>query len=193
MNVRNLICPHIASGLYLLALMSNPAWAQQQPAHSFEELQSQLKVKVDDVVYVTDQSGEGLKGRILGLSATSLRLAVNGTQRDLPETTIREIKKRRPDRWWDGALLGVGIGAAAGYGIGSSICEGGDCGEGGLVNPGFAVFGAAIGAGAGTLTDFLIRRFDTVFAAPSTTSPITFRRSPALSKGRKGVEISVSF
>ena len=192
MNVRNLICAHIASWLYLLALMPNPAWAQQEPAHSFEELQSQLKVRVDDVVHVTDQNGETFKGRIVALSTTSLRLDVNGTQRDLSETTVREVKKRHPDRWGDGVLIGAGIGAGTGAAIAWSKCGGGDCGEGGLVKPGFAVFGTAIGAGVGALTDFSLRRFDTLFAARSTTSPIGFRLSPVLSKGRKGIELSVS-
>ncbi len=178
--------------LVLACLLPLPAWAQQ-PARSFEELQSQLKVKVDDIVYVTGQSGERLKGRILGLSATSLRLAVNGTQRDLRETTIREIKKRRPDRWWDGALLGAVIGAAAGYWTGWSLCDGGDCGEGGLVNPGFAVFGAGIGAGAGALADLSIRRFDTLYANPSAASVRSLRLSPVVSKGTKGLQLSVTF
>jgi len=152
-----------------------------------------LKVKVDDVVYLTDQSGERLKGTILGLSATSLRLAVNGTQRDLRETTVREIKKRRPDRWWDGALLGAVIGAAAGFTIRSSICGGGDCGEGGLVNPGFGVFGAAIGAGAGALGDLLTKRYDTVFANSPTAGGRSLRLSPLLSRGTKGVQLSATF
>jgi hypothetical protein len=180
----------ICGALSLLTLMPRLALAQQ-PVRSFAELQSILKI--GDAVRVTDSSGKITQGRIGGVSMSSLSLVVDGRQQELPEAEIREVKRRRPDLWWNGALIGAAIGATVGAVAKERNCGSTDCGEGGLVDPGFYVFGAGIGAGAGALVDLSIRRFDTLYSSPSTASVRRFSLSPILSRDTKGVQLSVTF
>jgi len=53
----------------------------QEPVKSFDQLNTRLKP--GDTVYVTDAQGREVKGRIRGLSATSLLLDAGGSPRDL--------------------------------------------------------------------------------------------------------------
>lgn len=182
------LCLYGAVGL--LTLMPRLALAQP-PARSFAGLQSILKT--GDEVQVTDSSGKTTEGRIVDVSTSSLRLTVDGRQRDLSEATIREVKRRHPDLWWNGTLIGAAVGTVVGAVVEQGNCGSTDCGEGGLVDPGFYVFGAAIGAGAGALVDRAIRRFDTVFASPSPASVRRFSLSPVLSRDTKGLQLSVTF
>jgi hypothetical protein len=158
---------------------------------SFADLQSILKT--GDEVQITDSSGQTTRGRIAGVSTNSLGLTVDGRQRDLPEATVREVKRRRPDLWWNGTLIGAVIGTVVGAVVKERNCGSTDCGEGGVVDPGFYMFGAGIGAGAGALVDLSIRRFDTLFVSPSPASVRRFRLSPVLSRNTQGVHVSVTF
>jgi len=182
------LCIYGALSLVTLVPRLAPA---QEPARSLAELQSMLTI--GDDVRVTDSSGKTIQGRIAGVSMSSLSLAVDGRQQELPEAGIREVRRRRPDLWWNGLLIGAAIGAVVGAVVKERNCGSTDCGEGGLVDPGFYVFGAGIGAGAGVLVDLSIRRFDTVFVRPPTASVRSLRLSPVLSKEAKGLELSVRF
>lgn len=176
--------------LALLALTPRSALAQQS-ARSFTELQSALKI--GDRVRVTDLSGKTTQGQVAGVARSSLSLTVDGRQQELPEAAIQEVTRRRPDPWWNGALVGAAIGAGSGLVVKRLNCGATDCGEGGLVDPGFKLIGAGMGAGVGALVDRLISRFDTVFARPAIASGRSFRFLPVLSKGTKGVALSVTF
>jgi len=180
-------CTYVA--LSLFALMPSLALAQQ--SRSFAALQSVLKI--GDSVRVTDSSGKVAEGRIADVSVSALKLLVAGRQQDMPESGIREVKRRRPDPRWNGALIGAAIGALAGAAVKQWNCGSTDCGEGGLVDPGFYVFGAGIGAGAGALVDRSIKRFDTVFVRPPTASRRSFKLTPILSKKAKGLELWLRF
>lgn len=176
--------------LSLVALMPRLALAQQ-PAESFAVLGSILRI--GDAVRVTDSSGKTTQGRITGVSTSSLSVTVDGREQILPETTIQKVTRRRPDPWWNGALIGAAVGAVVGAVVAKQNCGSTDCGEGGLVTPGFTLIGAGIGAGAGALVDRFISRFDTVFAGPPPASVRSVRLSPVLSKGTKGLQLSVTF
>jgi hypothetical protein len=163
----------------------------QPPSRSFTDLRSILAA--GDAVQVMDSSGRTTRGRITGISTDALSLTVDGRQRVFPEATIQTVTKRRPDPWWNGALWGAAAGAVAGTVIAGVNCGSTDCGEGGLVHPGFELIFGAIGAGGGALVDRFISRFDPVFARSAAASAGRLRLSPVLSKGMKGVELSVSF
>lgn len=180
----------LSGALLFLALMPRSALAQT-PARSFADLQSILKI--GDEVQITDSGGKTSQGTIVNVSTGSLGLTVDGRQRDLSEATIREVKRRRPDLWWNGILIGAVVGTVAGAVVKQRNCGSTDCGEGGLVDPGFYVFGAAIGAGAGALVDRSIKRFDTLFARPSPASVPRFSLLPVLSRSTKGLQLSVTF
>jgi hypothetical protein len=180
----------LSGALVFLALMPRLALAQT-PARPFADLQSILKT--GDEVQITDSSGKVSHGRIVGVSTSSLGLTVDGLQRDLSAATIREVKKRRPDLWWNGVLIGAVVGTVVGAVVKERSCGSTDCGEGGLVDPGFYVFGAVFGAGAGALVDHSIRRFDTVFASRSPASVQRLSLSLVLSRDTKGLRFSVTF
>jgi hypothetical protein len=180
----------LSGALVFLTLMPRLALAQT-PARSFADLQSTLKT--GDEVQITDSSGKTSHGRIVGISTSSLGLTVDGLQRDLSATAIREVKRRRPDPWWNGILIGAVVGTVVGAVVKERNCGSTDCGEGGLVDPGFYVFGAGFGAGAGALVDHSIRRFDTVFTSPSPASVPGFSLSLVLSRDTKGLQLSVTF
>jgi hypothetical protein len=181
----------ILEGLLVAAALLPRSAGAQTATQSFIELQTLLRT--GDSVRVTDSSGSTTQGRVVRVSTTSLTLAVDGRHQDLPEGGIQTVTRRRPDRWWNGPLIGAAIGGVVGAVVKARNCGSTDCGEGGLVDPGFYVFGAGIGAAAGALVDHSIRRFETVFVRPPTASARTFRLSTILSKQAKGFEVSVNF
>jgi hypothetical protein len=178
----------VAALLFLTLLMPSAAWAQQ-PATSFGELRS--KIRIGDDVEVTEYDGKNNKGRITDLTSTSLSLDNKGIHTNLTEMTVQEVRKHIDDSLWNVVLVGIGSGAAAGAVIGTVWCS--DCQEPWLATLGGLVVGAPIGAGTGALIDLFIRRFDRVYMGPAKLSDRRFHVLPILSKTRRGVEIALSF
>ena len=169
-----------------ILLAANLALAQE-PARSLGELPS--KIRIGDNLRVIELNGKKTEGRFDGVSATSLRLVVNGDHRELPESTLREINVSRPDRVWDGALVGGGIGAIGGAVIGGTWL--GDCGGDAGCKGKILAAATGVGAGTGALLDYLRQKHETVFVRLATSAALHF--SPILSKERKGAMVSVSF
>lgn len=174
----------------LLALAPMTANAQAV-AGNFQELS--LKVKPGDTVYVTDDAGQERKARILELSRASLVLSVDGTRRELGETSVRRIRRRLPDSLWNGAAIGaasvmtlstVGAVAFADRGEGESF---------GWSDVGFICYLGAIGAGVGTGIDALIQGRKVIYETPGPTARRSFRVAPVVSARVRRVRISVSF
>ena len=133
------------------------AAAAQEPAASFEELGSRLSV--GDTVFLVDGGGTRSKGTIAALSATSLRLLVDGIPRDFPEADVRQVDRRSSDSVLNGLLIGAAIGGALflRYYSENALCQ---------VNCQF-VSGAlgmiGIGAGVGAGIDALVIGRKTMF------------------------------
>jgi hypothetical protein len=160
----------------------------QQPAGSLAELQS--RINPGDKIQVIDQNGRKIDGSFEGVSGDSLRLIRRNQPQDFPAATIREVKKRRRDPWWDGFLIGAGAGAVAGIVWTQSECsDDPECAF--YTRLVFVPIATGIGMGSGALIDFVIRRYDTVFAARRTSGRLDL--SPLLSQGRKGIQVRVSF
>ena len=178
-------------GLTLVLLSATLARAQA-PSRSFADLQARLQI--GEKVEVIDITGKKFTGRFEAVSGASFRLLVDGMRQEFLEGRIREVRKRRPESRWDGALYGLGIGAVVGILNVRSVChdasERSDCYAVGwaIVLPLFA----AGGAGSGALVDFAIKRNVTVFA-PAVRSGHRFGLSPMLDARRKGLALSVSF
>jgi hypothetical protein len=167
---------------------SGPCLAQET-AHTFDELKHVLET--GDKVQVITDSGKKIHGQIAEISSSSLVLA-GKDQRAFSEDTIMEIKKRHPDRWWNGALIGFGAGTATGLLINHSSC--GDDPE--CLAIGTAVFvlpSMAIGAVTGALIDHSMKRFDTVFLPSKASGKRSLKLAPVYSKDKKGVSLSLSF
>jgi hypothetical protein len=161
----------------------------QTIAGSFGELSGRLKP--GKAVSVTDDAGRTIKGKLMDLSATSLKVLVDGQEETLPESRVREISERRR---MTGSFAGLGLlaGAALGVlvGINAEDCFG--CpGPGGTAVIGaisLGGLGAGIGAaiGAGSWRDQLVYR-----ASPHT--PVEFSLRPLRSGHGTGVRAVVRF
>src|SRR5262245_27021552 len=113
--------------LILFVALTAPLHAQA-PATSFEELRAGLKLKENETIEVTDQNGDKYKAKMRGLSADTISITAKGVQRDLTESQVREIRHRRPDKWWNGMLIGLGAGvAAAAVGVATECQNDSEC------------------------------------------------------------------
>ena len=184
------------------ALLAAPVLAAaQEPVKSFDQLNTRLKV--GDTVWVTDVQGRETRGEIQGLSTNGLTLEVPAKWRsEAARSTafaagdVSLIRDRARDPLWNGALIGLGVGAApwciaaaASHEPGMSV--GVECLEGTVVFGSIgALIGLAIDAGHGkTLT---------VYRAPSTPGtggPSHARLSvaPVMTTRTKGVVVCIAF
>ena len=174
------------AGFLMLLLVAMECSAQQ--ATSFDQLP--LLVKPGDSVYVTDFSGNTVKGRISQLSSTSLGLTVNGKRRDLLQTDVSYIRQWRSDPLKNGALIGLGVGAGLGTFLVVYACsyEGG-CGPEAVAG----VFTTAgIGTAIGVGLDALIPAKQTIYQNQNRISrKVHF--APILNRKDKGVKVAFSF
>ena len=180
----------IAVTLAFLFLTSFEAAAQE--ARSFEQLQ--VLIKPGDKVYVTDATGNETKGKLEGLSRSSLRLTVNGSTRDLAESDVFKVRQWRHDSVKNGAIIGAVTGLGLGIITLAVICHDdfiSDCGAGGVVAS-MAVY-TGLGAAAGVGIDALIPSKQTVFIGGTRTSLNRFKVQPILSRSHKGIAVSMSF
>jgi len=181
---------HIAAVLAVLLGLSSFGFleAEAQQAASFEQLL--LLVTAGDTVSVTESTGQISKGKIAGLSRSSLRLVVDGIARDMAEMAVSEIKQRRADSLGNGARNGAIAGAAFGvFGAFFSDCRGSCAGDRA------AMIGvmSALGAGIGVGVDALIIRTQVIYRGPSRPSSTHFNTAPLIRSRNKGVVLSVSF
>jgi hypothetical protein len=176
--------------LPLVFLTQGLAWGQEQ-AGSFQKL-GQLLIPGDRVQLI-DSGGNKIQGKVENISASSLALKRNKGRLILPEHSVWEIRKRRPDPWWNGALIGGGIGAAAGLIVVHRECGGSDPECSAIAVPTLVLPGIGIGAAAGALIDFSVKKFDTVFRASGTSNLYSIRASPFMTRQQKGITLSLSF
>ena len=163
----------------------------QTVAQSFGELQGMLKV--DQTVFVTDETGRLTKGKVTDLSASSLTVLAP-EKRTFGESTVTRIN--RADGVWNGALIGLGVGTIPGAWLGTVYCD--ECqNRTGPVLIGVLLFGG-IGAAMGTGIDVLVGKVGRlvyasrqpqgqsqqrtgVFASPLGPSPASTSSAPSKS------------
>ena len=171
--------PSVAALGFVLTVMS-AASARAQDAQAIDSFrQLQVLVKLGDTITITDSTGRKAEGSLLALSASTLVLLAEGRRRELQEHEVAAISQRRPDSLKNGALWGLGAGAASGFvlsGLGSaaaSIWDGPDA----SVSAGHVVAGtvlmAGIGTGIGMAVDALIKSDRLIYSRSS--APVTVR------------------
>jgi hypothetical protein len=98
--------------LIALVVLATPAWAQQPIATSFGELQG--KIRLGQTLFITDNRGTTIEGKLTGLDVASLQVRLGGNEATPPlrlsESNVNNIVVVRRDRWWDGPLIGFAIG-----------------------------------------------------------------------------------
>ena len=146
------------------------------------------RVKDGQKIVVTDDQGRTLSGRIGELRPDALMLLVGRDTTKVPYDRIVSID-RPGDRLWDGALVGLVVGAGTGLAVAAASDDSGW----GSPDPAFVALvltpmlggiGAAIGVGV----DAAIRRDSNLYRR---TGPNRISLSPALGPRHRSVAISV--
>ena len=160
----------------LVAAGAVPSIAQVVP-RTFDDLRAEAHQ--GEVVYVTDQGGTTVKGRVVSISATSIDLLVNDGSREWAASDVAGITQRRGHAG-RGALFGLAFGA--GYGVLLVLTDGEcqnyhyeGCGrDDAEMNLIVAAFLGGIGAGAGAAIGAAIRPERLLYAAPIPPSAHVF-------------------
>jgi hypothetical protein len=79
----------------------------------FKELATQ--VSAEDRIIVTATDGRPVKGRLVSVSDTELRLATHGTVREFRAVDVDRVDRIRPDGLKNGALWGLAAGLGAAF------------------------------------------------------------------------------
>ena len=169
----------------LLVLTSSPrADAQDIAATSFDQMR--LLVRLGDVVTVTDASGHQVKGRLAGLTDTSLSLV--GDNRMFAQGEVEAVSRHDHAHARTGALWGFGVGAGLGILVGQSFCQY-SC------NPAAYAAGAllygGLGAGIGVGISAMIPTEQLVFRSRSSTARLTV--APVVSPTSQALAVSLRF
>jgi len=172
------------SALVLVLFGATGSARAQQIASSFEQLQ--VLVGPGDIVTVTGASGGVMTGRILDLSASTLRLQVDGQSRNVAADDVRTITQNRHANLATGAMWGLPVGIVFGALANRSL--GGDWSAANL--PGILWFGG-IGAGIGVGFAAATVAPHVIFAAPASQPKVTL--SPLMDRERRGVQMAWRF
>jgi hypothetical protein len=178
--------------LFLLAGVV-PRLSAQTPASTFEELLTKQTLKNKESIEVTEASGLKYKAKVVSISDRTISISANGVQRNLIESEVREIRHTRHDGLGNGIGIGVlaGLGAAA-IGV-ATTCGSGDSECQAIAAAVFFPTFAGIGAGAGALTDWAIRKHETVFSQSTSATNRGLRIAPLVGKKTAGVKVSFGF
>ena len=162
--------------------------AAQEPVRDFTQLDTRLRP--GDTVWVTDAHGREVKGRIGTLSPDTLTLS-NDAARSYAAADVLQLRQRRPDPLWNGALIGFAVGGGLGLGLGdfSGSWSWGDAAVGALMIGG-------IGAGIGVGIDAMIPGKQlVVYRAPGARDGASARLSvaPVITPRTRGVAMAFAF
>jgi hypothetical protein len=177
-----------------ITLLVDPSRAgAQNVATTFDGLRP--LVKTGDTVEVTGADGRKTTARVGALTESALTLSVRETDRDgrvkyVPKTTLSEkdvtaIRIVHHDSRWNGALIGLAIGAGPLLLVGPTTGNGGGCGSDFNVCPAVALFTGPIGMGIGAWIDGAHNRRTTVYNRGSSK----VRVIPMLSKSVVGARV----
>ena len=176
--------------IFVTLLMGTPSARAQTPtATSFEQLR--ILIQPGDDITLTDRAGMRISGKVRSLSDASLEMDFGRERRAFVEADVTTIRQRRGDSLANGALWGLGVGAAVG--TAGAIMVGLDCyGSGNCAAVAAGAIGAyaAIGAAIGVGIDALIESPKVIYQSRSTTR---LNIAPVLTARSKGVMLSVDF
>ncbi len=139
------------------------AQAAQRSGHEWSAVQA---VATDERLIVKQKDGQTIEGKMIEASDTNLTLSRNNKVVNIPRDNIRQIQhssgKSSKSKW---ALIGAGIGGAAGAGIGAAkVSANRDDSE--IWLPVGLIFGAGAGAVTGLLFGANRRKRTVIYEAP---------------------------
>ena len=166
----------------------NESAQSQTPARTFEELKPVVQAGM--TLTVTDGSGRDVTGRLSDLSTTSLALTAGDRILRFDEPDVALIQRRHSDTLANGALIGALAGIAPFVIVVIAETAGGEPCSGQCTRS--FLFWGGIGALIGASVDAGVRGNRTIYLArPSTSSPPALELSPILSRGTKGLRLTI--
>ncbi len=177
--------------LFVLLALAPAMASAQAVASNFQELR--LKVKPGDTVYVTDDTGQEKRARILELSHSSLLLSMDGTRRELNENDVIRIRQRLPDPLLNGAVVGAVSVMTLSTVSAFAFADRGENETFGWADVGFILYLGSLGAGVGTGIDALIRGRKVIYETSGLIPRRSIGVSPVISPHVRGVRVSVRF
>jgi hypothetical protein len=183
MTVRRLI------GAGVLSLMISAPALAQAPASSFGQLIAEGAVRPGETVYVTDASGDRVKGRLGELRPGNLALMQGSRKVQMTEVDVTRIQ--RGDSLQNGLWLGIGAGVAAAWISPHLFCGLPDDECGAIVVVAVGLPSIAAGAVTGALVDAAIKK--TIFQFAGTRGSARIQVSPILGGRRAGGLATIRF
>ena len=161
-----------------LGVVLSASIAGAQPSPDF----SALKVKVGDIIYVTDrETGVVVSGRLKALSPSEI--AVDGhVFQPHPGLQIQ----REGDAIWEGALAGLGAGLLLGSTVGPDVCRDRSSAR-------CAVAAGLELASIGACIDWWHKGRTTIYKAARTPGRTSIELLPQISTRQKSVALTLSF
>ena len=139
---------HLLLVVFLVTGQSSWAIAQSGSSNNWSAVQ---QIGTDEKIVVKKRDGKELKGRMIEASETTLRIDRDGKPIEVARADVRQVHvisgKAEKGKW---ALIGAGIGGAAGTGIGATKYRS-DRDDYGI----YIYMGALIGVGAGAVGGLL--------------------------------------
>jgi hypothetical protein len=172
----------------LLLVISSPA-LPQTPASSFEQLIAEGAIRPNATVYVTDNWGQRVKGRLGELHPGSLVLMQGSRKIQMTEADVNRIQ--RGDSIQNGLWLGLGVGVAAAWIAPHLVCDLPDDECAAIVFAAIGLPSIAAGGVTGALVDAAIKK--TIFQYAGVRSSAAIQVSPVLVGRRAGVRATIRF
>jgi len=174
-----------------LMFAANAGFAQVTgTAPSFESLQAQLKA--GERIEITQVSGKKITARLDSISGSVLTARAGRSTLAFQEGDIAQIRHRKPERWWDGMLIGMGVGAASGFISAQSMCRNDpECAA--IVTAVFVPTFTGGGAAIGAIIDSLHHRNETVYERNGGSALHRLNVAPVAGKSTAGIRLSFSF
>jgi hypothetical protein len=146
------------------------------------------RVPIGDVVYVTDATGNTIKGKLAALTDDTVKVKARAEVRSVSTAEVRRIQWQQPDSPLTGVLIGAAIGAIPG--IYWLVVDPNECN--GMCPEEYKLI--AIGAIVGGLIDRAITRRVTLYAAGAASGRAkSVMISPFVMRERKGVQVAIKF
>ena len=136
--------------LVVLLVSAQTSWAAVEEP-SLSDWSAVQQIRTDEKLVVRKKDGKEFKGRMIDASDTTLRIDRDGKPFEISRAEVRRVQlisgKAEKGKW---ALIGAGIGGAAGTGIGLSKYRS-DRDDYGI----YIYMGALIGVGSGAVGGLL--------------------------------------
>lgn len=106
--------------LVVFLVSGQTSWAVAQQSGPLNNWAGVQRIGTDERIVVKRKDGKQFKGRMIEASETTLRIDRDGKPFEIPRADVRQVEvitgKAAKGKW---ALIGAGVGAAAGGGIGA--------------------------------------------------------------------------